>query len=84
MPQHAPLQHPSGKGSEFLTKELSSWLAHLRVNHTTTQGYGPAANGGGETSVGYMKRHDRHLMAGARLDTSWWGASVLVVAVEKD
>ena len=70
----------SDKGSEFLTDQLEQYCQRHGIRRTTTQGYDPSANGGGENAVGFLKRKARQLLTGSRLPTCWWGTAVMAAA----
>ena len=79
-PQGAAFRVHSDRGQEFLTHELGKFCSDNGIRRTTTAGYGPSANGAGESAIGYLKRHARYRLAGAMLPTPWWGVAVLCAA----
>ena len=80
LPDHVVFRLHSDKGLEFLSASLEKYCEHHGIRRTTTAGYDPSANGGGENAVGYVKRKGRQLLTGARLPSCWWGTAVLTAA----
>eukprot|EP00959_Pyramimonas_sp_CCMP1952_P156235 3267429-Pyramimonas_sp.AAC.1 len=61
-------------------KELEDYCHPWGIRRTHAQGYGPSGNGQGENAIGFLKRSARHLLAGARYPTCWWGTAVTTAA----
>ena len=70
----------SDRGSELMAKELNDYCNLHGIRRTLTQGYDPSANGAAEQAVGFLKRKCRHLLAGSRLSTTWWGVATKTAA----
>ena len=66
--------------SKKMSKELNDYCVAHGIRRTLTQGYDPSANGAAEQAVGYLKRKSRHLLAGCRLSTTWWGMATKTAA----
>ena len=66
------VEHQTNSRSSLINHSLRTEDDH-GIRKTATAGYDPAANGAGESAIGFIKRKARQLIIGASLPTSWWG-----------